>query len=490
MTKSFNNNLLDNNENIDDTQYQYFQSSDKESNFDSDSDVNSEYSDIKDDISEYSEKEESALKYLDTMTEQEIDNYYDTGKCPSDICLQKRFYDLEYDNWVKKHDKQCEEGYKRFVQSYSTLLDNKLKQCENTRIIPRSENIMEYFNEYDLSESITNTKHKNWDKPNSKGSLQGKLKKSENSKKKEPKKDIKNFVLDKTISYGKEQPCVKQEIAMNCDLINESENIDELQSEKILYDIINSKKASILDTLEPVIKAKTESEIALKKQIENKNLQARMLRKQQEEKKHNELQELQRQFQDKSKKVKKTEMCSYFVRGACIHSNCKFAHSENELDIVDCYEFENCLKVSQVQKGVYENKGNNICLNIHLNESRISYCKRLNIQIKPKTLFNPNKPIVAKMCKWSDRCRYMSNCNFAHKKSDYNVPNCDYGKNCLQFKNGSGFVCFRLHENEDINSYHDRISKTQQIEPSKRDSCKFYRQNGYCNFGANCKFSH
>lgn len=172
-----------------------------------------------------------------------------------------------------------------------------------------------------------------------------------------------------------------------------------------------------------------------------------------------------------SKEVKnnKTKMCDSVSSGnPCRHGeNCRYAHSVNELNILECQHGENCLFVCN-KKGTFYNSQGKFCKFIHPCESRENYFARNGIksEVAEKKPECTNKKCT-KVCNsiiQGFQCRHKA-CNFAHSVDELNIRSCTF-PNCKLIRvNSQGKVCnvdcrnkcSFFHEGETKESFFARI---------------------------------
>ncbi len=84
------------------------------------------------------------------------------------------------------------------------------------------------------------------------------------------------------------------------------------------------------------------------------------------------------------KSLLRSRLCRSIETGKkCPHGkNCRFAHSIDEIELVDCYFGHSCNRVSITTNGVYKNMRNcNKCTYKHPDESINNYCTRIGLKI-------------------------------------------------------------------------------------------------------------
>lgn len=171
----------------------------------------------------------------------------------------------------------------------------------------------------------------------------------------------------------------------------------------------------------------------------------------------------------KEVKNNKTKMCDSVSSGnPCRHGeSCRYAHSVNELNILECQHGEKCLFVCN-RKGTFYNSQGKFCKFIHPCESRENYFARNNIkvQVAEKKPECTNKTCT-KVCNsviQGFQCRHKA-CNFAHSVDELNIRPCTF-PNCKLIRvNSQGKVCnvdcrnkcSFFHEGETKESFFARI---------------------------------
>ena len=171
----------------------------------------------------------------------------------------------------------------------------------------------------------------------------------------------------------------------------------------------------------------------------------------------------------KEVKNNKTKMCDSVSSGnPCRHGeSCRYAHSVNELNILECQHGDKCLFVCN-RNGTFYNSQGKFCKFIHPCESRENYFARngIKVQVAEKKPECTNKTCT-KVCNsviQGFQCRHKA-CNFAHSVDELNIRSCTF-PNCKLIRvNSQGKVCnvdcrnkcSFFHEGETKDSFFARI---------------------------------
>jgi len=119
------------------------------------------------------------------------------------------------------------------------------------------------------------------------------------------------------------------------------------------------------------------------------------------------------------------KMCIYAMHGlACTHNkrkpgSCFYAHSEQELNLLDCSWGYRCQ--------------NDKCSYIHPEESKTEFIERMKTITPPPLVQEEQPKQKTKMCKYivsKTKCPHKNKCSFAHTKEELVVPKCRYGNRC------------------------------------------------------------
>lgn len=141
----------------------------------------------------------------------------------------------------------------------------------------------------------------------------------------------------------------------------------------------------------------------------------------------------------------KTMLCNSLINGlsVCRYSNCKYAHSIEEVELLECDFGFNCRNFN--------------CLYFHSGiESFDLWLKRLNyehlrnvkIDVVERVSVNPNKTKLCKnVIKKQKQCLY-PNCNYAHNINELKEIKCVYDGKCK-----SRATCLFKHSNETRKEY-------------------------------------
>lgn len=166
----------------------------------------------------------------------------------------------------------------------------------------------------------------------------------------------------------------------------------------------------------------------------------------------------------------KTKMCVSVSSGdVCRHGEkCRYAHSIDELVVVQCQHGEKCLFVC-IKNGLFYNSNGKFCKFIHPEESRENFFSRngiVNIEKKPEPPRAVNNTCT-KVCNsviQRFECRHKT-CNFAHTVDELNIRPCNYPNCKLICHDSRGQVrnvnsrnkCSFFHEGETKESFFARI---------------------------------
>jgi hypothetical protein len=140
----------------------------------------------------------------------------------------------------------------------------------------------------------------------------------------------------------------------------------------------------------------------------------------------------------------KTKMCDSITSGnPCRHkTNCRFAHSLDELNIVECQHGTNCLFIKS-HNGVLYNSEGKFCKCIHPEESRANYFSRngivLNVPEK-KTECCKTKTKICNTVFQGVKCT-RKKCDFAHSEKELNVRECTFSQCKLISTDLHGRIC-------------------------------------------------
>ena len=172
----------------------------------------------------------------------------------------------------------------------------------------------------------------------------------------------------------------------------------------------------------------------------------------------------------KEVKNNKTKMCDSFSSGhPCRHGEkCRYAHSTDELVILECQHGEKCLFVCTNSKGVFHNSNGKFCKFIHPTESRENYFARngIKFEVVEKKPVCTNKTCT-KVCNsviQGFECRHKA-CNFAHSVDELNIRECSFPNCKLVCHDSRGNVrntnprnkCSFFHHGETKESFFARI---------------------------------
>ncbi len=94
-------------------------------------------------------------------------------------------------------------------------------------------------------------------------------------------------------------------------------------------------------------------------------------------------------------RLEKTQMCrSVTSNVACPHGeNCRFAHSEDELNVPICLFDHDCRYVEFCENGEIKNRGSRPCRQQHTGEDKAQYMRRIGqLSPKPKPVPKPSCP--------------------------------------------------------------------------------------------------
>jgi hypothetical protein len=125
----------------------------------------------------------------------------------------------------------------------------------------------------------------------------------------------------------------------------------------------------------------------------------------------------------------KTKLCDSILSGnPCRHkTNCRFAHSLDELKIVECHHGVNCLFVKS-SNGVLYNSDGKFCKCIHPEESRSNYFSRngivLNV-VEKKQECCKTKTKICNTVFQGVKCT-RKQCDFAHNEKELNIRDCTF----------------------------------------------------------------
>ena len=204
-----------------------------------------------------------------------------------------------------------------------------------------------------------------------------------------------------------------------------------------------------------------------------------------------------------------TKMCSSWTEGQkCSRKKCTYAHSENELKIIEC-PFKNCNMVFEKEGCFFNKNSEKICNKNHHNETRNNVLERIGV-FKPKMersnqligipdelvyalsllssdkfiefegvkyfgkistsskVEDPKKKEKTQMCrsvKDKTKCPHGINCRYAHKFEELVVSLCGFNDKCRGIqKNEKGYytnsneekICFYRHTTESKDNYRRR----------------------------------
>ena len=201
-----------------------------------------------------------------------------------------------------------------------------------------------------------------------------------------------------------------------------------------------------------------------------------------------------------AEKLSKTRMCNSILNNMeCRHgTNCRFAHTLNELVIRNCFYGDNCNIFSTCQHKHPKETIDEYHLRLNLvniikpknthernntstpNSSPIFLGRTAPIPIKPPTLVLPviseldlnrdvafdtlsnkkdlaQKLVKTRMCNSvlnKQQCRHGVNCRFAHNRNELVISNCFFKDDCKYFN-----TCVHKHPKETTDSYYTRVEK-------------------------------
>ena len=186
------------------------------------------------------------------------------------------------------------------------------------------------------------------------------------------------------------------------------------------------------------------------------------------------------------KEKTKTIMCKSYGKYNChMGTNCRFAHSLNELKIEKCAYGCRCFDVEFVS-GSYVNRKNlknRVCNRIHPDETienihkrigitekiinEVSKCKTEIVNKKNSITNVSNSKTVLCISVGKYICNMGFKCRFAHNIKELKILPCKFGFNCFDIESCSGIyrnknniknrICERQHPDETIKNVHMRL---------------------------------
>ena len=187
----------------------------------------------------------------------------------------------------------------------------------------------------------------------------------------------------------------------------------------------------------------------------------------------------------------KTKMCDSILQNkSCRHgNNCRFAHTEDEIEKNICIFGDEC-KYVEIKGNTFHNKSDIFkkCAFQHPGESDKNFNQRISKKeervtfiIKPKqNIYGRNKAFdilkdktkidmklnKTKMCLYGNDCPRGVYCRFAHSKDELKSSSCLFGDKCKYVKyNGENIenisktkICIHKHPNESEENFINRLN--------------------------------
>ena len=158
----------------------------------------------------------------------------------------------------------------------------------------------------------------------------------------------------------------------------------------------------------------------------------------------------------------KTKLCeSVYTGNPCRHkSNCRFAHSLDEINVLEC-PFGNRCGFVQNRRGVFFNSEGKFCKFIHPEETRENYFSRNGIVVKAKAEPKPEPcKLKTKICNsvlHGVTCG-RRHCDFAHNEQELNIRECTF-PNCKLVQHNRQGVLINVDESNRCSFFHKGETK-------------------------------
>ena len=157
----------------------------------------------------------------------------------------------------------------------------------------------------------------------------------------------------------------------------------------------------------------------------------------------------------------KTKLCeSVYTGNPCRHkNNCRFAHSLDEINILEC-PFGNRCGFVQNRRGVFFNSEGKFCKFIHPEETRENYFSRNGIVVKKAEPKAESCKLKTKICNsvlQGVTCR-RRHCDFAHNEQELNIRECTF-PNCKLVQHNRHGVLVNVDESNRCSFFHKGETK-------------------------------